>query len=115
MPKHNHGGNTSEGGGHTHTGTAQEAGEHTHKAYLYGAGGGRGDFVGFANRVEKMRIKPYDSSMCDVDVKTSGAHNHTIAINSVDNHTHTINQEGGGQAHNIMQPYLSVYMWKRVA
>lgn len=115
MPKHNHGGNTSESGSHTHTGTAQEAGEHTHKAYLYGTGAGNGNQLGFGEYVSKAWIKHYDGSMCDVDVKTSGAHNHTVAIDSVGNHTHTINQEGGGQAHNIMQPYLSVYMWKRVA
>ena len=51
----------------------------------------------------------------DIDVQASGAHNHTIAIDSAGNHTHAINQEGGGQAHSIMQPYLSVYMWKRVS
>lgn len=115
MPKHNHDGNTSEGGEHTHTGTAQEAGEHTHKAYLYGTGAGSGNYLGIGEYISKAWIKPFDGSMCDVDVKTSGAHNHTIAIDSAGNHTHAINQEGGGQAHNIMQPYLSVYMWKRVA
>lgn len=115
MPKHNHGGNTSESGSHTHTGTAQDAGEHTHKGYLYGTGAGSGNYLGFGKYISKAWIKPYDGSMCDVDVKTSGGHNHTIAIDSAGNHTHAINQEGGGQAHNIMQPYLSVYMWKRVA
>ena len=115
MPKHNHGGNTSEGGGHTHTGTAQDAGEHTHKGYLYGTGAGNGNYLGLGEYISKAWITPFDGSMCSVDVKTSGSHNHTIAIDSAGNHTHTINQEGGGQAHNIMQPYLSVYMWKRVA
>lgn len=115
MPKHNHGENTSEGGGHTHTGTAQDAGEHTHKAYIYSAGGGRGDRLGFAEVIQKALIKPYSDTSLEVDVKTSGGHNHTITIDSAGNHTHTINQEGGGQAHNIMQPYLSVYMWKRVS
>lgn len=115
MPKHNHGENTSEGGGHTHTGTAQDAGEHTHKAYIYSAGGGRGDRLGFAEGIQKAWIKPYSDTSLEVDVETSGGHNHTITIDSAGNHTHTINQEGGGQAHNIMQPYLSVYMWKRVS
>lgn len=116
MPKHNHDGNTSEGGGHTHTGTAQEAGEHTHNAYLYGtgAGAGNGQYKGIKLNAP-YNVKPYDPSTYEIDVKTSGAHNHTIAIDSAGNHTHAINQEGGGQAHNIMQPYLSVYMWKRVS
>tara|TARA_B100001758_G_C17942911_1_gene369327 strand:- start:185 stop:490 length:306 start_codon:yes stop_codon:yes gene_type:complete len=27
----------------------------------------------------------------------------------------TTNNAGGGQAHNIMQPYIVTYMWKRTA
>ena len=113
MPKHNHGGDTSEGGAHTHTGTAQEAGEHTHEARLYSftkEGSDQHTFLYSNNYVNRSAL-----SRDEIVVKTSGAHNHTIAINSAGNHTHTINQEGSGQAHNIMQPYLSVYMWKRVA
>ena len=115
MPKHNHGGNTSEGGGHTHTGTAQEAGEHTHKGYAYMTyTKGNGSFVGFPDG-NKYGVRPNVNYSYDIDVQASGAHNHTIAIDSAGNHTHAINQEGGGQAHSIMQPYLSVYMWKRVS
>lgn len=42
----------------------------------------------------------------------TGAHTHTVP-----NHTHTVNQSnvGGGQAHNILQPYITCYMWKRTA
>lgn len=115
MPKHNHGGNTSEGGGHTHTGTAQEAGEHTHKGYAYMMyTKGAGSFIGFPDG-SKYGVRPNVNYSYDIDVQASGAHNHTIAIDSAGNHTHAINQEGGGQAHSIMQPYLSVYMWKRVS
>lgn len=115
MPKHNHGGNTSEGGGHTHTGTAQEAGEHTHKGYAYMTyTKGAGSFIGFPDG-NKYGVRPNVNYSYDIDVQASGAHNHTIAIDSAGNHTHAINQEGGGQAHSIMQPYLSVYMWKRVS
>lgn len=115
MPKHNHGGNTSEGGGHTHTGTAQAAGEHTHKGYAYKTyRKGSGTFGGLPD-IDRYGVRPDVNYSFDIDVQASGAHNHTIAIDSADNHTHAINQEGDGQAHNIMQPYLSVYMWKRVA
>ena len=115
MPKHNHGGNTSEGGGHTHTGTAQEAGEHTHKGYAYMTyTKGSGSFIGFPGG-SRYGVSPNVNYSYDIDVQASGAHNHTIAIDSAGNHTHAINQEGGGQAHSIMQPYLSVYMWKRVS
>lgn len=115
MPKHNHDENTSEGGGHTHTGTAQEAGEHTHKGYAYMTyTKGTGSFIGFPDG-NKYGVRPNVNYSYDIDVQASGAHNHTIAIDSAGNHTHAINQEGGGQAHSIMQPYLSVYMWKRVS
>lgn len=42
----------------------------------------------------------------------TGTHTHTVP-----NHTHTVNQSnaGGGQAHNILQPYITCYMWKRTA
>lgn len=116
MPSHKHGGTTGDGGAHTHTGTAQDAGEHTHSGYLYNAGGGKGNYKGFLGMSDRIvLVPPYPNTTCDVDVKSGGNHSHTIAIDSTGNHTHTINQEGGGQAHNIMQPYLSVYMWKRVA
>ena len=30
-------------------------------------------------------------------------------------HSHTISSSGGGSAHNNLQPYITVYMWKRTA
>lgn len=116
MPSHKHGGATSDGGAHTHTGTASEAGEHTHSADIkpFGSGGQK-----------ELRIYGYTSMMnggvsnqqvgAKVDIQPGGAHSHEVVINSSGEHSHTINSEGGGQAHSIMQPYLSVYMWKRVS
>ena len=38
-------------------------------------------------------------------------------VNFNSNHTHivTINNTGSNQPHNNIQPYISVYMWKRTA
>lgn len=112
MPKHNHGGNTSEGGSHTHTGTAKEAGEHTHTCEVSGYGN---DFKTRMFWEEKRTSRTELKTTEIMNIKSGGEHTHDIQINDSKNHTHIINSEGDGQAHNIMQPYLSVYMWKRVA
>lgn len=114
MPSHKHGGATGDSGAHTHTGIASEAGEHTHTGVVYNAGGGIGPYRG-ARGLVILKVNSYDKSILDVSINKAGAHNHDVTINGASNHTHTINVEGEGQAHSIMQPYLSVYMWKRVS
>lgn len=114
MPSHKHGGATGDGGAHTHTGVSSEAGEHTHTGVVYNAGGGLGAYRG-ARGLDILKVKPYDDTILDVNINKAGAHTHDVTITGASNHTHTINAEGEGQAHSIMQPYLSVYMWKRVS
>lgn len=76
---------------------------------------------------------------------TGGEYQHTLSVNELPSHTHpfsiinnpkikvsqvdadkgirddnqpdsyTTSATGGGQSHNIMQPYLGVYMWERTA
>lgn len=114
MPSHKHGGATGDGGAHTHTGVSSEAGEHTHTGVVYNAGAGLGAYRG-ARGLDTLKVKPYDDTILDVAINKAGAHTHDVTITGASNHTHTINAEGEGQAHSIMQPYLSVYMWKRVS
>ena len=114
MPSHKHGGTTGDGGAHTHTGIVSEAGEHTHTGILYHSGN-QGNTYRAIIRTEVSPLKPSQSKVSDVYISNAGAHNHDVTINGASNHTHTINTEGEGQEHSIMQPYLSVYMWKRVS
>ena len=115
MPSHKHGGATGNGGAHTHTGTASEAGEHTHPRILspYGRDGQKNRRLYNVDGIINGGIGSEIGAT--VDIQPGGAHSHEVVINSSGAHSHDINADGGGQAHNIMQPYLSVYMWKRVA
>lgn len=112
MPSHKHGGTTGEGGAHTHTGVASEAGGHNHEAKISVNGGGQNK-----NNSISVAVSRYAQFISDgsVVIANSGEHAHEIQINSSGNHMHAINSEGEGQAHSIMQPYVSVYMWKRVS
>jgi hypothetical protein len=85
-----------------------------------------------------------DSTDTDFDSaeETGGAKTHTLTISEIPSHTHTTtigvasggsapgalenrtptggvnytsSSTGGGQAHNNLQPYIVVYMWKRTA
>lgn len=74
--------------------------------------------------------------------ETGGEYNHTLTVSEMPSHTHTeegvattgddatsvgggvtelqssgnnTSETGGGQAHNNLQPYVVVYMWKRTA
>ena len=112
MPSHKHGGTTGDGGAHTHTGVAETAGEHTHTSEIgdYGT-----DFKTRKYWIEKESTRSISKTDEILNIKSGGAHTHNIKIEASKNHSHIINSEGNGQAHSIMQPYLSVYMWKRVS
>lgn len=112
MPSHKHGGTTSDGGEHTHSGVANEAGLHTHACEMMWNGGGSTRADAIATAVTKFGKFINNGA---VVANNAGNHTHDIKINSSGNHSHIINSEGDGQAHSIMQPYLSVYMWKRVS
>lgn len=82
-----------------------------------------------------------DSSDTDFDTaeETGGAKTHTLTVDEMPAHTHSVpnsgsqnnsfdsgttvgndvtgtsGSTGGGQAHNNLQPYIVVYMWKRTA
>lgn len=91
----------SESAPHNHTGSATTSGStHTHALTMQASHGESGN--GGVPRFSDGDIwSPYKTQ----NLSAAGEHSHAI----------TINNSGGGQAHNNMQPYLSVYMWKRTS
>ena len=86
LPSHNHSASTNTTGEHSHS--VQCNAPHNDPVWS------NGNILGRAET--KYGINSYTTS-------TNGNHSHSI----------TISNTGSNQSHNIMQPYIAVYMWKR--
>ena len=99
-----------------------------------------GTWVAFGAGKVLVGVDPSDTSFDTVE-ETGGSKTHTLTVAEIPSHTHaftamqdttdsvtrtgggdlgsptssTTAGTGGGSAHNIMQPYVTVYMWKRTA
>lgn len=79
---------------HSHAASTNNTGAHTHGLPQNSGWDGSPRFSGASEAAQRT-----------VQTDSAGNHSHTV----------TINNSGGGQAHNNMPPYLSVYMWQRTA
>lgn len=105
MPKHSHTGSTNSAGSHTHTGTTNTAGAHRH-TYT------RNNSTSLASG----NAISFWFGTSTANTSEAGAHSHTLNINSAGAHTHTvtIDETGGGQAHENRPPYYALCFIMRV-
>lgn len=89
---------TEEMPAHTHAIGSSGAHTHTFTGYLQTAVSSSTTYLSISN-------KRYTSDKTGVPA----------SMNSSGGHTHVPANTGGGQAHNNLQPYITCYMWKRVA
>lgn len=142
---HTHTATTASAGSHSHTGTAASAGAHTHyfdyrDVYRIDARGrgGIGSGYGTGNVYRTSSAGAHTHSVTTVSagahthtttiasggththtttIENDGLHSHNFTTDEVEAHTHsvTVNSSGQSNAHNNLQPYITVYMWIRTA
>ncbi len=111
LPAHSHTGSTASAGSHSHTGSATSAGGHTHTTNISFSP----DVDYFGNNVSILNngqngAGSVAGQSTNFTSSTSGAHSHTLSINSVAAHTHTVtvSNTGGGGAHENRPPYYAL-------
>lgn len=117
IPVHSHAGSAASAGAHTHTrGTMNITG--TVRCHANGSiaqNGATGAFYNPGGGGRNIDTGGGNSAGAGFNFDASRAWTGETSSNGGHTHTVTVSNTGGSKAHSIMQPYLAVHMWKRVA
>lgn len=117
IPSHSHTISIASAGAHTHTrGTMNITG--TVRCHANGSiaqNGATGAFYNPGGGGKNIDTGGSNSNGAGFNFDASRAWTGATSSNGGHTHTVTISNTGGSKAHSIMQPYLAVHMWKRVA
>lgn len=101
LPSHKHSASTESAGSHNHDATTNADGQHTH-SYT---------FRDWAREVQTGGItQNIWAGTASANTSSAGSHTHTVTINSAGSHSHsvTVDNTGGGQAHENRPPYYAL-------
>lgn len=104
----------STGGSATHTLTVDEMPAHSHGATVLSAGEHSHTVTSYYDTGSVSMMSDYDYTGNYGDYRPVYPTN-TTSSNGAHGHTATIGSAGGGQAFDIMNPYVAKYIWYRVS
>ena len=90
MPSHNHSASTNNAGSHTHSLSIRYGSQDSASWNAFG---------------KSYNNYQWLNPTADYSISTAGDHSHTV----------TVNNTGGGAAHENMPPYVAYYCWERTA
>ena len=96
----NHALSANEMPSHSHSASVSDNGAHTHQI-----GTDKDTFYSTSGQCWSVHNSSSGAAYMNGTTSSAGRHSHTV----------TIGNTGEGQAHNNMPPYLTVYIWERVA
>lgn len=113
IPTHKHSASADTQGGHGHGASADTQGGHSHTF-----SNAKLDTNNLLSFTGEAGVGEYGSSGSNTGTTSSaGAHSHAITVSPAGSHSHniTVGDNGGGQAHENMPPYIVAYCWCRTA